>query len=386
MFENPFTPNFGEVPLFAAGRRQVLSEFERAFNSERRKPELSMLISGARGTGKTALLSMIADIAQGSGWVAVNVASVTGMLEDCIEQLQHEAAGLLDADQAVHISSVAVGGVLEFELDSATDNGNWRTRFGGMLEALNSKDIGVLITVDEVNPDLDELVQLASVYQLFVRESRKVALVMAGLPFSVDALLQDKSVSFLRRAQRRDLGRIADEEVSESIAKTAEYGGKTIGDAALCRATRAADGFPFMAQLVGYRAWEFSGDDAVIEDAAVREGIEYAKRELKQQVLAATYRELSPGDIAFLEAMLADRGDSKTGDIAARLKQSASYVCQYRTRLLAAGVIGSRGRGVVGFDLPCMREYLIENGHGVPCDFDERRKAIREAMNNERPV
>lgn len=50
--DNPFTPSFGEVPLVMAGRGQLLSEFDRAFSSQARRPSLTSLISGARGTGK----------------------------------------------------------------------------------------------------------------------------------------------------------------------------------------------------------------------------------------------------------------------------------------------------------------------------------------------
>lgn len=55
--ENPFTPSFGEIPVYLAGRREIIDACSRAFLSERRRPELTTLFSGARGTGKTALLS-----------------------------------------------------------------------------------------------------------------------------------------------------------------------------------------------------------------------------------------------------------------------------------------------------------------------------------------
>ena len=61
----------------------------------------------------------------------------------------------------------------------------------------------MLFTVDEVDPTLDEMVQLAAFYQHFVREGRKVALLMAGLPHNISSLLNNKTVSFLRRSNRR---------------------------------------------------------------------------------------------------------------------------------------------------------------------------------------
>lgn len=63
----------------------------------------------------------------------------------------------------------------------------------------------MLFTVDEVDPTLDEMVQLAAFYQHFVREGRKVALLMAGLPHNISSLLNNKTVSFLRRSNRRAL-------------------------------------------------------------------------------------------------------------------------------------------------------------------------------------
>lgn len=69
--------------------------------------------------------------------------------------------------------------------------------------------------------------------------------------------------------------------------------------------------------------------------------------------------ELSDTDLRYLEAMLVDAGDSRSGDIAKRMGVSTSQAAQYRRRLIESGVIGERRRGVVGFDLPYFKEYLL---------------------------
>ena len=69
-----------------------------------------------------------------------------------------------------------------------------------MLDELAKTGSGLLITVDELDPNLDEMIELAAVYQHFVQEGRKVALLMAGLPHNVSSLINNKTVSFLRRA------------------------------------------------------------------------------------------------------------------------------------------------------------------------------------------
>lgn len=87
-------------------------------------------------------------------------------------------------------------------------------------------------------------------------------------------------------------------------------------------------------------------------------GIALARNDLEQRVLAPTYRELSNSDVAFLEAMLPDEGTSSIADVAKRMGVSSNYASQYRSRLIEQGVIGSRGRGKVAFDMPFFREYV----------------------------
>lgn len=52
--ENPFAPSFGEIPVYLAGRREIIDACSRAFLSERRRPELTTLFSGARREARCA--------------------------------------------------------------------------------------------------------------------------------------------------------------------------------------------------------------------------------------------------------------------------------------------------------------------------------------------
>ena len=65
----------------------------------------------------------------------------------------------------------------------------------------------MLFTVDEVDPTLDEMVQLAAFYQHFVREGRKVALLMAGLPHNISSLLNNKTAFPTARFPQRSCAR-----------------------------------------------------------------------------------------------------------------------------------------------------------------------------------
>ena len=56
--------------------------------------------------------------------------------------------------------------------------------------------------------------------------------------------------------------------------------------------------------------------------------------------------------------MLQDDGDSALSDIASRMGIDNNNASQLRRRLVERGVIGSRGRGKVGIDMPMLREFL----------------------------
>lgn len=281
------------------------------------------------------------------------------MLEDIIERTKEAADSYLSQSHA-RMNGVQIGPVGINWTYVQEAQGNWRTCMNGIFRQLEKHGIGLLITIDEVTVDLEEMLQFASVYQHFVREGKKVALLMAGLPYKVSALLRNDSVSFLRRSQYHQLGRITDVEIANAFRKTVEAGGRSITPEALEDAVKAVDGFPYMMQLVGYRTWDVSENSPKISAPDVQQGSLLARMELRDRILETTYRELSDKDIEFLLAMLPDSGPSRVSEIAKRMGVASNYASQYKRRLLEDGVIGERGRGLVGFDIPAFREFLNE--------------------------
>ena len=361
-FKNPFTPSFGEIPAHVAGRTQIIADISKALSKKSRSPELTSLFSGARGTGKTTLLSILANKAEGLGWISVNVTALPGMLDDIEVSLTQAVSHLSSESGNKHITGVQLAGVGGISISEPTPaKTNWRSRVAKIMDDLSATETGLFLTVDEIDPQLPELVELVAIYQHFVREGRKVALMMAGLPGKISSIQSDKTVSFLRRAQVFTLGRINDFDVRDALVRTINENGRKAEEKGLQEAVAAIAGFPFLLQLVGYRSWNINPTIDVISEKDFREGIAIAKVEMKSRILDATYREFSEGDNKFVRAMLKDEDETKTSDIGERLGWSSSQVAQYRRRLIEAGVIGYRGRGRVGFELPYFREFLLEN-------------------------
>ena len=228
-----------------------------------------------------------------------------------------------------------------------------------ILDQLSEHDAGLAIFVDEVKA-IEEMVQLVSTYQHFVGEGRKVALFMAGLPHDVSTMLLHEDISFLRRASFHRLGNVTKAEACVAMRRTIEDFERSIAPDALELVSEASGGYPYLMQLIGFRTWAMNPKQAAITLEDAQDGILLAFDEFEHGVLSASYRELSPGDVRFLEAMLEDEGLSSIRDIAERMGVSSGYVSKYRARLLESGIIDEPKRGQVAIELPGLKSYVAK--------------------------
>ncbi len=368
-FDNPFTPVVGKVPLYLAGREAIIEDVETALSGAGNDPAIISLLVGARGTGKTTLLSYFADEAEAVGWITARVTCVSGMLDDILVRARRGAKHLVDTTPSRKVKSVGLANLASLELEqSAPEATNWRAQLEDLLDALAELGTGLLVTVDEVAPSVTEMETLVSAFQHFIDEGKKVSLIMAGLPYGVTSLLSGKSTSFLRRAARYELEALSDYEVEEALLRTMKEGGKTFGPGALEAAVGAIHGFPFMLQLVGYRAWRMAGSADVVDAKSVDAAVGVARRELEQRVYEAVWFELSEADKSFLAAMAQDGGVTRQSELAARLEKPSGHVSRYKKRMLQQGIIRERSRGLLEFCLPGFKEYFLER-------FAEEREA-----------
>lgn len=358
-FKNPFTPIFGKVPAYMAGRTQLIDDMAQALHSDGNDPALVSIFVGARGAGKTALLSLFANMAEQDGWVSARVTAAPGMLDEIPLRINRSASHIIESAPKRRLSSINIGpiGALSWDNTEIAVT-SWRTRMDDVLDQLDEAGVGLIITVDEVDPDLEEMTTLVTAFQHFLDEGRRVALLMAGLPYGLTSLLAGKTTSFLRRAARHDLVSLSNYEVEEAFRITLEKGGKSIGDEALLRAVDAIGGFPYMFQLVGYRAWNLAVDreEVTAEDVRVATGI--AQQELEDRVYEATYYELTEADRAFLRAMLEDDIITRQSVLPERLGRATGHISRYKKRMLKQGIIRERTKGQLEFCLPGFREFF----------------------------
>lgn len=108
MYDEVFSPSFGNRPSFLVGRSQLLSQLEQGLQSRPGSRERTVVVLGQRGSGKTVLLWELADRMRKQGFAVASPTIVAdGMLERILEKLEDDCQ--LYAGGKLHLAGGSVG-------------------------------------------------------------------------------------------------------------------------------------------------------------------------------------------------------------------------------------------------------------------------------------
>lgn len=367
---NPFSPAFGSTPPLLAGRDDVLGRFAEAAQAGPSHPDYTLLLTGERGSGKTALLNALEADAAARGWPVIAVASAS---EPVSARVARGAAALLERIRSsgrARLTSLNVLGVgLAWERRTAADHGDLDLastleQLGRLLRDHNS---GLLLTVDELHDlERDDVRDIAGALQMVTRRRLcPVAFVGAALPLIAQTHLADPGMTFFQRCARAPLGPLDTANTRRALLEPILAASGGIDADALDEAVAATLGYPYMIQLVGFWAWRLGSDlPGPISPPAVQAAIVEAEQTMIEQIARPVWNRLSPMDKRFLAAMLDDDDDeSALDDVARRIGRSIQFARTYRTRLADAGAVESAGRGRVRFKHRAMRACTSARRH-----------------------
>jgi DNA-binding MarR family transcriptional regulator len=360
---NPFSPQFGRRPEQFVGRDSIINDF--IYNIQNQNsPHRATILTGIRGAGKTAILSDVESALSAREYMVVSVTSNDGMLQNILDVFALRS-GKRFGRRSAKIGGVS-GGALGFsfgvQMKQDKDARGFRYMLTSALDELKKKNIATVVLVDEVHNDTPEMRELAITYQHLIREGYDVSLMMAGLPGSVSDVLNDKVLTFLRRAHRVHLLNVDIRAVEVAFDAAFTGDGRDFRGDSLAAAAKGTYGYPYLIQLVGYYLWKNAGK--TIGEADVARALKLSKIDLFQNIHDLIYHELSERDKDFLAAMSEDGEESSFGAIAERMGVTSGYASKYRERLLKAGVVFSGGYGKLTFAPPYMAEYLQKDAGG----------------------
>ena len=361
---NPFAPTFGAEPPLLAGRDGILRDIADAWATGPTHPSYTTLLVGRRGSGKTVVLEALRTLANDHDWISISATAVTPGL---LNRIAHRAAEhlnrrsrILGEDAVNDLLAAGIGLGSDYDPDADLSR-RLANVFSALAAHLRAHGTGLLVTVDELHAgDSEELRMLGAVIQDVTRVGQlPMAFVGAGLPILEDTLLTDTSVTFLQRCALYEIGFLDHAAAWSALAEPVRQHGGQMAPEAVEHAVAAAQGFPFMIQLVGFHAWEASSVPTVavtLQDVVA--GAETARHKVGQLVIAPMWRDLSEGSRRFLAAMALDGGPSRTSAIAARLGVSSGYVSVYGRRLMRSGMVAAAGHGRLDFALGATRQWI----------------------------
>jgi len=358
--KNPFNPSFGVRPEQFLGRDDIIDSFTDAITNKN-SPWRSTLLIGVRGSGKTAILSQIHSKVMDKDTYIVSVSPESGFLDNVLGQL-HKQISKSKQKSLPRLKSISFSYGVSLSLEKSNDapgfTKTFRYQLTEMLDIVKKSGKDVVFLVDECQKHNADLRTFIGTYQHLIREEYPVCLVVAGLPEVVSDILNDDVLTFFRRANQVSLRNVGISLVSQEYKNVFLNVYKEISESLLEKAAGSTFGYPYLIQLVGYYLWENIGND-YCGDLLAQVLVE-AKDRLFQNVHQLVYDKLSPKDKEFLFAMTEDDGHSSNKDILIRLAKDKSYVSMYRARLMARGIIVSKGYGTLGYAYPYMRDFLIE--------------------------
>jgi nucleoside-triphosphatase THEP1 len=354
---NPFNPQFGRRPKEFVGRDMIINDFTGSIN-DLYSPNRTTILTGIRGSGKTAILSDIHIELEKQGCMVVDVTARDGMLITIIDQLVRKGRKKF-GNQGFDIKSLNVGALgfsFGFTKGEAPETHGFRYTIENILDRLKKKNIKTIFLIDEVHNDTAEMAEFATTYQHLLREEYDILLLMAGLPSSVQDVLNDKVLTFLRRSHQVFLENVDTRAVEIAYANAFEKSGRSFTEKSLKAAADSTSGYPYLIQLVGYYLWKTEGNP--VKMSAVDHAATLSMIDLFRNIHDLMFREISQKDREFLFVMAEDEKVSEFGDIVSRLGVTKGYASKYRLRLIKSGFVHATEHGKIAYTPPFMKQYL----------------------------
>lgn len=376
MFTNPFSPVFGGKPDVFFGRQLILARFDLAM-IDHGSDDRALFITGARGSGKTALLEQLSQRAKKRGWTVLDLGP-----ENTVAELTH---GLVPHDSEtktvnpqVSVSVLGTGGSVSGISTSRTTSFTQNNLTNIFVDACESAQQGIFVTIDEVQKVANEDISaICNAFQMASRKGHDVMLAIAGLPYSYDNVIHHKGCTYMRRAAHEELGLLSrDETVGAFVSAFKRTKGIALDNACLTRIVDASYGQPYLIQLIGYylvanvnESCEAKTHTATEQnaDAAIATAITAYERRALDPILA----EMTVSERLYIEGMveaLDETHCASTAEIAAMLKKESASLTRTRDSLIKKGIIISPARGTVRFAIPYLRTYAAKKparGHNL---------------------
>ena len=339
---NPFTITFGRRPAEMIERLPQRHEIIENFTSENANQQLYM-ITGVRGSGKTVLMTSVADLLRKEkGWIVLELNPELDLLQGLAAKLSnHPLCQDWFRRAKLNLSYFGLG----LEIAGEPPITDLETAIVRMLESVKKHRKRVLITIDEAT-NTSQMRVFAASFQIMLRLELPVFLLMTGLFENIYELQSEKSLTFLYRAPKIQLPAL-----ELSAVKLRYQSVFQLDSEKAVEMTSQTGGYPFAFQLLGYLTWNNQGDFRGVLPAY--------RQYLAEFVYDKIWRELSQKDRKVLYGIV-NAGDARIKTIKEELHMTDNEWSPYRQRLIRKGIADGSDRGYLRLTLPMFDEFVKE--------------------------
>lgn len=339
---NPFTLSFGKKPLQYISRIPQTNEIIDNFTAKEPSNQIYML-TGIRGSGKTVMMTGIADeIKRNDNWIVIELNPTRDLLQSLAAKLYSQPEMYPHFIQAkFDFSAFGLG----ISVENAVPVTDIENAIELMLAEIQKRHKRLLITIDEVT-NCEYIRIFASSFQIFLRQGYPIFLLMTGLYDNIYDLQNEKSLTFLYRAPKMVLGPLNYTAIRKHYMDIFSLERENAE-----KMTELTKGYPFAFQVLGYLFWENKSIEAI--DKILPEYDQY----LEEYVYGKIWSELSELDRKIL-ADMAESGESKVKNIRDRIGMKSELFSVYRDRLKRKGILDTSKYGEVSFILPRFAEFV----------------------------
>ena len=337
---NPFSLSFGKEPINAISREKQINEIVDGLTAL--NPEFQVcMITGVRGSGKTVLMTEIAErIKQDKHWIVIELSPERDLLQALAAELSNRKELLqIFRDAKINLSFLGFG----LEIDSEPPITDVVVALDRMLDNLTRRGMKVLIALDEAVSN-KHVREFASQFQIFMRKKYNVFLLMTGLYEKIYELQNEESLTFLYRAPKfemQPLNSILVEKRYKAVFKIDDITARKMAD--------TVRGYPYAYQVLGYLCYKRQQPFSNVMD----EFDAY----LSEYVYEKIWSELSNQDKRIIQT-LAKITDGRVLEIRDDLDMSSSKFSVYRDRLIKKGILKKASHGYLEFTLPGFERFV----------------------------
>lgn len=335
--ENPYSLVFGKMPRNYIDRELELNEIIETFSEE--DPSIrAYALTGLRGCGKTVALSFVEKyFRKQDDFIVIALNSDLDTFEQTLEHLSQKK--LLD-ELKISVSMMGV------TLEKAQSMESTNYKIEQYLEQISRKKKRILFTIDEIS-NTQNIKAFFQSFNIWLRKDYDIVILMAGLKKNILSLQKDDRISFLKRAEKKDLKQLSLHSIMMDYKKNLQLTDQEAGEMALF-----TKGYSYAFQVLGYLCFRMKQN--------YRDVMEQFDEKMTNNVYDIIWEDLTGKEKEILQAIFQAK-ELTTQEILRSSRINKNTYNEYRRILISKDILVDKGYGRIDFSLPRFKEIACRN-------------------------